>query len=190
MLNTVRHLTLMRSIGLQLGKTIWLFGAIGSSQNWEPPISRYTLDGRHIATVVADAENEMLYNQLFAHFYDLDQSYHTLFVENVGEGATLFLDYYLVEPTPLDDLPKSTGNLQTGGESLKTSITAQPLLTAVAGSSGNAPVGTIVGAVVGSVFGVLLIAIAAVVIWKKRKGSKPYYYKSATVYEALSDGTH
>jgi len=54
-------------------------------------------------------------------------------------------------------------------------------------ASGNTPVGTIVGAVVGSVFGVLLIAIAAFVIWKKRKGSKPYYYKSATVYEALSD---
>jgi hypothetical protein len=111
-------------------------------------------------------------------------------VENIEDGATLFLDYYLVEPIPPNQLTKSTGNLQTGGEPLRTSISEHPALTAGPSSSGNPPVGTIVGAVVGSVLGTLLIAIAVFVVWKKRKGTKPYYYQSATVYDVLSGGMH
>lgn len=170
------------------GKSIWLFGVIGKTQVWDQPVSRYTLDNRSISTVVADVRNETSYNELFAYFHDLDSSYHTLFVENIDTGSTLFLDYYLVEPIPPNQLTQSTGNLQTGGEPLRTSISEQPLLTAGPGSSGNPPVGTIVGAVIGSVFAALLIAIAAFVLWRRRNRSKPYYYKSATVYEVLSDG--
>ena len=188
-LNTVVcHFTLTRSIGPHPGKSIWLFGAIGKTQDFNQPVSRYTLDNRSISTIVADVRNETSYNELFAYFYDLDSSYHTLFVENIDEGSTLFLDYYLVEPIPPNQLTKSTGNLQTGGEPLRTSISEQPMLTAGPGSSGNAPVGTIVGAVIGSVFAALLVGIVAFVLWRRKNRSKPYYYKSATVYEVLSDG--
>ena len=188
--NIIPHLTLTRSTGPYPGKSIWLFGVIGNTQDWDQPVSRYTLDSRYISTIVADVKNETTYDQLFAYFYDLDSSYHTLVVENIEEGATLFLDYYLVEPIPPNELSKSTGNLQTGGEPFRTSISEQPMLTTVSSSSRNTPVGTIIGAVIGSVFATLTIAITVFVLWKRRRGAKPYYYKSATAYDVLSGGMH
>ena len=186
--NIIRRLTLTGSVGLQPGKSIWIFGAIGKTQDWDQPVSRYTLDGRYISSIVADVKNETSYNQLFAQFYNLDASYHTLLVENVNEDATLFLDYYLVEPMPPNELTKSTGDLQTGGEPLRTSISERPILTAASGPSGNIPVGSIVGAVIGGIFAVLLIAIVLFALWKRRRGTQPYYYKSAEVLDVLSDG--
>jgi len=64
------------------------------------PISRYTLDNKSVSIVNAGVKNETSYNELLAYFSDLDPSYHTLVVENLNDGATLFLDYYLVEPIP------------------------------------------------------------------------------------------
>jgi hypothetical protein len=166
---------------------MWLFGVIGSTENGDQPVYRYVLDNRHVSTVVVDLQNETSYNQLFAHLYDLDSSYHTLLVDNINEGATLCLDYYLIEP---HSVTNSTGSLPTSGELLSTSISEHPMLALTSRPSGNTAVTTIVGAVIGGVLGALLIAICAVVLWKKKKASKPYYYKSATAFEVLSDGTH
>lgn len=167
---------------------MWLFGVIESTEDHDQPVYRYTLDNRYVSTAVADTKNETSYNEMLAYFYGLDASYHTLVVENINEGATLYLDYYLVEPIPPHELTKSTGGLPTSGEPLSTSISEHPMLALSSSSSGSAAVGTIVGAVIGGVLGAVLIVVAGVVIWKKKKASKPYYYKSATAYEVLSDG--
>jgi hypothetical protein len=167
---------------------MWLFGAIGETQNWVQPVFRFILDDQYVSTMVAEFRNETVYNKLFGHFYNLDPSYHTLVVENINENATLFLDYYLIEPIPQDELPASAGNLLTGGEPVSTSISENPMLSM--NSSGGTAVGTIVGAVIGGILGTVLIAAVAFVLWRKRRSSKPYYYQSATVYEVLSGGVY
>ena len=184
------HLTLIKPIGLHPGKTIWLFGAIGRTEDWNQPVSRYTLDNRYISTVTAEIKNDTSYNELLAYFYNLDSSYHTLVVENTNEGATLFLDYYLVEPIPPGKLTGSTGNLQTGGEPLSTSISEHPLLIKTAALSGGAAIASHVGAVIGGILLASSIAIVALIIWRRRGGSKPYYYKPAAVHEVLFEGMH
>ena len=169
---------------------MWLFGAIGRTEDWNQPVFHYTLDNRYVSTVSAEIKNDTSYNELFAYFYNLDLSFHTLLVENVNEGATLFLDYYLVEPMPPDELTKSMGNLQTGGEPMSTSISEDPIMISTAGLSKNAAVGSIAGAVIGGLMLAFLIAAVAFVIWRRRGGSKPYYYKPAAVHEVLFDGMH
>jgi len=169
------------------GKSMWLFGVIEKTQNGDQPVYRYTLDGRYTFTTVADVKYDTAYNQLLAHFYDLDPSYHMLIVENINEGATLFLDYYLVEPIPPNEVPKPTESFQTGAEPLRTSISQRPMLNVTPGSTGNSRIGLIVGTVVAGVVGLILIATVLFVFWKRRKCAKPYYYQSATVYEVLSD---
>lgn len=169
---------------------MWLFGAIGRTEDWNQPVFRYTLDDRYISTVTAEIKNNTSYNELLAYFYNLDSSNHTLVVENVKEGATLFLDYYLVEPIPPDELTGLMGNLQTGGKPLSTSISENPMLVDSAGLSRKAAVGSFVGAVIGGIFLAFLVAAVAFVIWRRRGGSKPYYYKSAAVHEVLFDGVY
>src|SRR5579872_2676411 len=78
------RVTLIKPLGLHLGKAMWLFGAIGRTEHWNQPVSRYTLDNQYVTTVTADVKNNTSYNELFAYFYDLDSSYHTLVVENVN----------------------------------------------------------------------------------------------------------
>jgi len=169
---------------------MWLFGAIGGTEDWSQPVFRYTLDNRYISTVAAEIKNNTSYNELFAYFYNLDSSYHTLVVENVNEGASLFLDYYLVEPMPSDQLAKSTGNLQTGGKPMSTSISEQPILVNTTGLSRNAAAGSLVGAVMGGLLLAFLIAAVAFILWRRRGGSKPYYYKPAAVHEVLFEGMY
>jgi len=111
-------------------------------------------------------------------------------VENVKEGATLFLDYYLVEPIPPDELTGLMGNLQTGGKPLSTSISENPMLVDTAGLSRKAAAGSFVGAAIGGIFLAFLIAAVAFIFWRRRGGSKPYYYKSAAVHEVLFDGMY
>ena len=185
--SATRDLTLISPIGP--GMTMWLFGAIGRTADWNQPVSRYTLDGRYVSTVTAQVKNETSYNEPLAYFYNLDASSHTLVVENVNEGATLFLDYYLVEPIPMDRLATSTGNLQTGGMPYTTSTPEAP--ASINGSlSGGAMIGTLLGAVAGGVLLALMISITAFVIWRRRGGSKPYYYRRAAVHEVLLEGVH
>jgi len=169
---------------------MWLFGAIGRTVDWNQPVSRYTLDNRYISTETAEVKNETSYNELLVYFPDLDSSYHTLVVENINEGATLFLDYYLVEPMPTEELTKSSGNLQTGGVPMSTSISERPIFIKNTNLSKNAAIGSLVGAVVGGILLAFIIAIVAFVIWRRRGGSKPYYYRRAAVHEVLVDGTH
>lgn len=169
---------------------MWLFGAIGRTQDWNQPVSRYTLDNQYVSTITADVKNDTSYNELFAYFYNLDSSYHTLVVENVKKGATIFLDYYLVEPIPPDELLKSMGNLQTGGNPLSTSILEHPVLVNAATLSTNAAVGGFIGAVIGGGLLAFSIAIVAFLIWRRKGGSKPYYYKPAAVREVLFDGMY
>jgi len=186
--STLSYTSVQTNVTIQFyGKTMWLFGVLEGTEHSDQPVYRYTLDNRYVSTAVADAKNETSYNEMLAYFYDLDSSYHTLFVENINDGATLYLDYYLVEPIPSYELTKSTGGLPTSGEPLSTSISEHPMLALSSGPSGGAAVGTIIGAVIGGVLGAVLIVVAGVVIWKKKKASKPYYYKSATAYEVLSD---
>ena len=109
---------------------------------------------------------------------------------NVKEGATLFLDYYLVEPIPPDELTGLMGNLQTGGKPLSTSISENPMLVNSAGLSRKAAAASFVGAVIVGIFLALLIVAVAFIIWRRRGGSKPYYYKSAAVHEVLFDGVY
>jgi len=59
---------------------MWLFGATGRTEDWNQPVSRYTLGDRCISTVTAEIKNNMSYNELFAYFYNLDSSYHTFVV--------------------------------------------------------------------------------------------------------------
>jgi len=169
---------------------MWLFGAIGRTVDWNQPVSRYTLDNRYISTETADVKNETSYNELLAYFPNLDSSYHTLVVENINEGATLFLDYYLVEPMPTEELTKSSGNLQTGGVPVSTSISEHPVFIKNTNLSKNAAIGSLVGAVVGGILLAFIIAIVAFILWRRRGGSKPYYYRRAAVHEVLVDGTH
>jgi len=167
---------------------MWLFGAIGRTVDWGQPASRYTLDNRYISTETAEVKNETSYNELLAYFPNLDSSYHTLVVENVNESATLFLDYYLVEPMPTEELTKSSGNLQTGGVPVSTSISERPIYIKNTNLSKNAAIGSLVGAVVGGILLAFIIAIVAFIIWRRRGGSKPYYYRRAAVHEVLVDG--
>ena len=183
------HLTLISHAELHPGETLWLFGAIGRTQDWNQPVSRYTLDNRYIATITADVRNETSYNEPFAYFGNLDLSYHTLVVENTKEGATLFLDYYLVDPIPPDELSKSMGNLQTGGMPLTTSISENPELISGSGLSGDAATGNLTGAVVGGILVALLLAVVAIILWGRRANAKRSHYRSAAVYEVLCDGT-
>jgi hypothetical protein len=183
-------LTLIRPIGLNPGKTVWLFGAIGRTEDWNQPVFRCTLDNQHVSTVVAATKNDTSYNELFAYFYGLDSSYHTLSVENVNEGATLFLDYYLVEPMPPDELMQSTGNPRAGGTPSSTSVSEQPMLTNGSRFSRNAEIGSFLGAVIGGLLVAFLIAAVAFVLWRRRGGSKPYYYKPAAAHEVLFDGMY
>ncbi|KAF9651084.1 hypothetical protein BDM02DRAFT_3127223 [Thelephora ganbajun] len=169
------------------GKTLWLFGAIGRTEDWKQPVSRYTLDNLYVSTIVAEAKNETSYNELFAYFYNLDSSYHTLTVENINEDATLFLDYYLVEPMPPDQSTKSTGNLQTGGKPFSTSISERPILAKTANLSGNAAIGSLIGAVIGGILLAFFVAIIMFFYWRRRGGSMPYYYKPAAVHDVLFD---
>lgn len=169
---------------------MWLFGAIGRTQDCNQPVSRYTLDNQYVSTITADVKNDTSYNELFAYFYNLDSSYHTLVVENIKEGATIFLDYYLVEPIPPDELMKSMGNLQTGGKPLSTSISENPILASAANLSTDAAAGSFVGAVVGGILLALAVAAVAFIIWRRKRGSKPYYYKPAAVHEVLFDGVY
>jgi len=182
-------LTLIWLIGLHPGEAIWLFGAIGKTKDWNQPVSSYTLDNRYISTLIAEIKNDTSYNELFAHFYNLSSSYHTLVVENVNEGSTLFLDYYLVEPTP-QGLTQSIGNMQAGGEPLSTSISERPRFMGAAGLSTDAAIGSLVGAVIGGFLIAFLIAFVAFIIWRRRGGSKPYYYKPAAAREVLFDGIY
>ena len=188
--SAIRHLTLIRPIGPHPGKTMWLFGAIGRTEDWSQPVFRYSLDNRYVSTIAAEIKNNTSYNELFAYFYNLDSSYHTLVMENVNEGATLFLDYYLVEPMSPDQLAKSTGNLQTGGKPMSTSISEQPIMVNTTGPSRNAAAGSLVGAVMGGLLLAFLIAAVAFILWRRRGGSKPYYYKPAVVHEVLFDGMY
>lgn len=169
---------------------MWLFGAIGSTQDWNQPVARYTLDNQYVSTITADVRNDTSYNELFAYFYNLDSSYHTLVVENLKKGATIFLDYYLVEPIPPDELVKSTGNLQTGGNPSSTSISRHPTLANAATLSTDAAIGSFMGAVIGGGLLTLSIAIVAFLVWRKKGGSKPYYYKPAAVHDVLFDGMY
>jgi hypothetical protein len=169
---------------------VWLFGAIGKTSDWNQPVSRYTLDKQFVSTMTAGVKNETLYNELFAHFFNLDTSYHTLVVENLNGGATLFLDYYLVERVPPGESTKPTGNLQTGGIPISTSILGLPTSIGSTGPSGKVATGSIVGAVIGGILLVILIAIAAFILWRKRGGSKQYYYRRAAVHEVLFQGGH
>ena len=188
--SAIRHLTLIRPIGPHPGKTMWLFGAIGRTEDWSQPVFRYSLDNRYVSTIAAEIKNNTSYNELFAYFYNLDSSYHTLVMENVNEGATLFLDYYLVKPMSPDQLAKSTGNLQTGGKPMSTSISEQPIMVNTTGPSRNAAAGSLVGAVMGGLLLAFLIAALAFILWRRRGGSKPYYYKPAVVHEVLFDGMY
>ena len=167
---------------------MWLFGAIGRTADWNQPTSRYTLDNQYVSTSTAVVKNETSYDELFAYFYNLDSSYHTLVVENINQGATLFLDYYLVEPIPMEELSKSTGNLQTGGVPETTSISQVPILINHMSLSKGAAIGSLVAAVVGGILLALIIAIVAFIVWRRRGGSKPYYYRRAEVHEVLVDG--
>lgn len=170
------------------GKSMWLYGVIAKTEDWDQPVYRYTLDSQTVSTVVAEPKNQTSYNELLAHLYGLNASYHTLLVENINEGAVLFLDYYLVEPVPPSELAISKVVLPTGGETLTTSISERPMIamTTNLSLSGNALIGLILGVVVG-VVGAILIAIAAFVLCKRRRNAKPYYYQSAEVYDVLSD---
>ena len=169
---------------------MWLFGAIGSTEDCDQPISRYTLDNRYISTAAADIRNTTSYNELFAQFHDLDLSHHTLVVENINEGATLFLDYYLVEPVPPDALITPTGNLKTGGIPLRTSISEQPMLMKTKGLSGGIAVLSLVGAVVGGILLAFFVAVLVFFAWRKKGGSLPYYYHTTEAHELLIDGMH
>ena len=184
--DAARNFTLIRPV--RPGKSMWLFGVIGQTQNGVQPVSRYTLDNQRVSTMVADAQNETVYDQLFAHFYNLDLSYHSLVVENINEGGALYLDYYLVEPIPEDEVAKAMGSFPSGGEPLTTSISEHAMLTM--NPLGNAAIGPILAAVIGSILLVLLIGIIAFVFLNKKRGAKPYYYQSAPVHEVLSDGMH
>ena len=168
---------------------MWLFGAIGKTADWNQPVSRYTLDNQYVSTITAGVKNETSYNEMFVQFQNLSSSYHTLVVENVNEGATLFLDYYLVEPIPAG--ASSMGNSLTGGMPLSTSISRPPTLM---GNTTNLPmeaaIGSLVGAVVGGILLALIFAIVAFIIWRRRGGSKPYYYRRAAVHEVLLEGKH
>jgi len=57
------------------------------------------------------------------------------------------------------------------------------------GLSNTAAIGSLVAAVIGGILLALAISIIAFVAWRRRGGSKPYYYKSAAVHEVLFDGT-
>ena len=127
-------------------------------------------------------------SKLFAYFYNLGSSCHTLAVENVNEGTTLFSDYYLVEPIPPDELTKSMGNLWTGRMPLSTSISEDPILVKTGGFSRNAAAGSLVGAVISGLLLAFLIAIFALFLWRRRGDSKLYYYEPAAVHEVLFDG--
>ena len=168
---------------------MWLYGVIGRTEDWDQPVYRYTLDNQRVSTVVAEPKNETSYNELLAHLYGLDPSYHTLLVENINEGAVLFIDYYLVEPVPPTEAAISKVALPTGGETLTTSISERPMIvmTTNVSLSGNALIGLILGVVVG-VLGIVLIAIAAFLFCRRRRNAKPYYYQSTTVSDVLSDG--
>ena len=169
---------------------MWLFGVIGRTKNRNQPIFRYTLDNQYISTVVAEVTNDTSYNELFAYFYNLNPSHHTLVVENVNEGASLFLDYYLVEPMPPDELAGSMGNLLAGGKPMSTSISEHPMLTRTTGLSVNAAIGSLIGAVIGGLMLAFLIAIVVFILWRRRGGSKPYYYQPAAAQEVLFDGVY
>ena len=169
---------------------MWLFGAIGKTADWNQPVSRYTLDKQYISVMTAGVKNETSYNELFAHFFNLDTSYHTLLVENLNGGATLFLDYYLVERVPPGESTKPTGNLQTGGIPVSTSILGLPTSIERTDPSGKVTTGSIVGAVIGGILLLILIAIAAFILWRKRGGSKQYHYRRAAVREVLFQGGH
>lgn len=167
---------------------MWLYGAIGKTADWNRPISRYTLDNQLFSTITAEVRNETSYNELFVYFFGLNPSYHTLVVENVNESATLFLDYYLVQPTPTDGLMKSMGNSLTGGIPLSTSILEVPIFAKNSNLPMNAAIGGLVGALVGGIFLALIVAMIAFIIWRRRGGSKPYYYRRAAVHEVLLEG--
>jgi hypothetical protein len=169
---------------------MWLFGAIGRTEDWNRPAFRYTLDNQYVSIVTAEITNNTSYNELFAYLYNLDLSFHTLLVENLNEGATLFLDYYLVEPMPPDELTISTGNLQTGGRPMSTSISQHPMMVDATGPSGSVTVGSLVGAVIGGLLLAFIIAAVAFIMWRRRGGSKPYYYKPAAAHEVLYDGMY
>lgn len=168
------------------GQSMWLYGVLNNTENSEPPVYQYTLDSQRVSTVVAQPKNETTYNELLAHLYGLEPSYHTLFVENINEGAVLFIDYYLVEPVPPTEISKSVVALPTGGETLTTSISETPMIIMTTNLSGNALVGLILGVVIG-VLGAILIAIAVFLFCRRRKNAKPYYYQSTTVSDVLSD---
>jgi len=168
-----------------------LFGAIGRTADWNQPVSRYTLDNQYVSTDTAAFKTETSYDEPLVYLYNLDSSYHTLVVENIHEGATLFLDYYLVEPMTTDELTKSsTGNLQTGGMPVSTSISVVPMITKSTNLSKNAAIGSLVAAVMGGILVAFLIAIIVFMLWRRRGGSKPYYYRRAAVHEVLVDGKH
>lgn len=183
-------MTLIWLIGLHPGEAIWLYGAIGRTEDWNRPVSSYTLDNRYISTVVADIKNDTSYNELFVYLYNLGPTNHTLVVENLNEGATFFLDYYLVEPIPQEGSTQSIGNLQTGGKPLNTSISEHPMFMEDAGLSVHAAIGSLIGAAIGGLLVAFLIAFVAFILWRRRGGSKPYYYQPAAAHEALSDGMY
>jgi len=188
--SAIRHLTLISPIALHPGKTLWLYGAIGRTEEWNQPVSRYILDNRYVSTITAEVKNDTSYNELLVYFCDLDSSSHTLIVENTNEGATLFLDYYLVKPIPPES-PRPTGTLQTGGKPFSTSITERPIYFGNnVNLSGNAAIGSLLGAVAGGILLALVIAVVAFIFWRRRGGSKPYYYQPAAAHDVLFDGTH
>ena len=169
---------------------MWLFGAIGKTAEWNQPVSSYTLDNQYISTITAEPRNETSYNELFAYFYDLSPTYHTLVVGNTNEGATLFLDYYLVQPIPPEGPTKPTGNLQTGGMPFTTSILENPAFMKNVDLPMNAAIGSLIAAVVGGILLAFVVAGIAFMFWRRKGGSKPYYYRRAAVQDVLDDGAH
>ena len=54
----------------------------------------------------------------------------------------------------------------------------------------NAAIGSLIAAVLGGILLAFVVAGIAFMFWRRKGGSKPYYYRRAAVQDVLDDGAH
>ncbi|KAF8875437.1 hypothetical protein BD779DRAFT_212451 [Infundibulicybe gibba] len=152
-----------------IGKSVSWIGYIPREFALDPTSARYSIDGGKPESFRLNGLSDnstSVYNQVFFTTPDLTPGHHSLLVTHDGQRnqTPLTLNYLLVANASAPSLPPVTSSTPTPSNSSK--------------PSSSVPVGAIIGAVVG---GVAVLCIVAFFIWRRTRQRRVIVYDRADI---------
>jgi hypothetical protein len=94
-----------------------VFGTVGPTDNFGPPVSLYSLDNLSDVTFAAPNTSIALYSQPFYQSPPLQNGRHTLVITFKSSGSSFFLDYISFQLPPTSSTATATSTTSTTGPS-------------------------------------------------------------------------